>query len=135
MPNKQINIEKQKYIKETNSYLICDFRTRNKFISDLKGDIDEYIESNSINDFDSVYNHFGEPRDIAKGFLESADTKKIKRKMDITKVVMIAIIIALVMWGIFLTTSLIEVHLNEKGHYKESVYNADDYLENNFLGD
>ena len=116
MSDKQFNIEKKKYIKEINSYLICDCSTRNKFIRDLKSDIDEYIESKTITDFSLVHEHFGEPWDIARGFLENADTKKIKRKMDITRVVLIAVIIALIMWGIGITLELIDAHKSNEGH-------------------
>ena len=116
MSDKKLNKDLKKYIKEINSYLICDCGTRNKFIRDLKSDIDEYIESNSVTDFDSVYDHFGAPRDIAKGFLETADTKKIKRKMNITRVALIAVIVALVMWGIGITMALIDAHQDYSGH-------------------
>lgn len=115
-----LNKDVKKYIKDINSYLICDCATRNRFISDLKSDIEEYIESNSVTAFESVYNHFGEPRDIAKGFLENADTKKIKRKMDIAKVVVTAVIIALVMWGIGITAAWIDFHQSHTG-YDETV--------------
>lgn len=115
MSDKQFKKDFKKYIKDINSYLICDCGTRNKFIRDLKSDIDEYIENNSVTDFDSVYKHFGAPRDIAKGFLETADTKRIKRKMNITKVVLIGIIIALVMWGIGITSAIIDAHESNTG--------------------
>lgn len=124
MPDKQFNIDKKKYIKEINSFLICDFGTRNKFIGDLKSDIDEYIENNSVTDFDSVYNHFGEPQNIAKGFLETADTKKIKRKMNITKVAVTAIIIALVMFGVFLAINLIDAHQDYTGYEVSGIRDA-----------
>ena len=126
MSDKQFKKDFKKYIKDINSYLICDCGTRNKFIRDLKSDIDEYIENNSVTDFDSVYKHFGAPRDIAKGFLETADTKKIKRKMDITKVVLIGIIIALVMWGIGITSAIIDAHESNTG-YKETVLGNPEY--------
>lgn len=126
MRDKLLNKDVKKYIKDINSYLICDCGTRNRFISDLKSDIDEYIESNSVTDFESVYNHFGEPRDIAKGFLEGADTKKIKRKMDITKVVLIGIIIALVMFGAFLAVNLIDAHQSYTG-YDETMLGNPEY--------
>ena len=116
MSNKQLHKDVKKYIKDINSYLICDCGTRNKFIRDLKSDIDEYIESNCVTDFESVYDHFGEPCDIAKGFLENADTKKIKRKMDITRVALIAVIVALVMWGIGITIELIDAHQDRTGY-------------------
>lgn len=116
MSDKQFKKDLKKYIKDINSYLICDCGTRNKFISDLKSDIDEYIESKSITDFSAVRNHFGEPRDIAKGFLETADTKKIKRKMNITRVALIAVIVALVMWGIGITVELIDAHRDYAGY-------------------
>lgn len=126
MSDKQFNKDLKKYIKDINSYLICDCGTRNKFIKDLKSDIDEYIERNSVTDFDSVYNHFGEPCNIAKGFLENADTKKIKRKMNITKVVMIAVIIALAMWGIGITAAWIDAHQSHTG-YDETVLGNPEY--------
>lgn len=116
MSDKEINKNIKKYIKDINSYLICDYGTRNKFISDLKSDIDEYIENNSVTDFDSVYNHFGKPKNIAKGFLENADTKKIKRKMDIAKVVVATVMIALAMWGIGVTSAWIDAHQSNTGY-------------------
>ena len=116
MSDKQFEQEKKKYIKEINSYLICDCSTRNKFIRDLKSDIDEYIESKSITDFSLVSDHFGEPRDIAKGFLENADTKKIKKKMNMTRVVVTAVIIALVMCGICLFAEWIDTHESNSGY-------------------
>lgn len=124
MRDKLLNKDVKKYIKDINSYLICDCGTRNRFISDLKSDIDEYIESNSVTAFESVYNHFGEPRDIAKGFLENADTKKIKRKMDIAKVVVTAVIVALVMWGVGITISLIDAHQSYTGHDEVGIRDA-----------
>lgn len=124
MPNEQLNKDVKKYIKDINSYLICDFSTRNKFISDLKSDIDEYIENNSVTDFDSVYKYFGEPRDIATGFLENADTKKIKRKMNITKVVMAAVIIAILILAIYMTFIAIDAHNSFYGHDETFIGNA-----------
>ena len=126
MSDKQLHKDVKKYIKDINAYLICDCGTRNKFIRDLKSDIDEYIESNCVTDFESVYDHFGEPRDIAKGFLENADTKKIKRKMNITRVALIAVIVALVMWGIGITIELIDAHQDYAG-YDETMLGNPEY--------
>ena len=125
MRDKQLNKDVKKYIKDINAYLICDWGTRNKFNSDLKNDIDEYMENNSVTDFSSVYDHFGEPHDIAKGFLENADTKKIKRKMDIMKVVVTAVIIALVMWGIGITAAWIDAHKSNIGHDETALGNPE----------
>ena len=116
MNDKQFNIEKKKYVKEVNSYLICDFGTRNKFIRDLKNDMEEYIESSSATDFKEVAEHFGDPKDIVKGFLETADTKKIKRKMNVTRVILIGVIIALVMWGLGITAVIIDNHKSNTGY-------------------
>lgn len=116
MNDKQFNIEKKKYVKEVNSYLICDFGTRNKFIRDLKNDMEEYIESSSATDFKEVAEHFGDPKDIVKGFLETADTKKIKRKMNVTRVILIGVIIALVMWGLGITAVIIDNHKSNNGY-------------------
>ena len=116
MADKQFTIEKRKYVKEVRSYFIGDFRTRNKFISDLKCDIDEYIEGKEITDFSLVREHFGAPQDIVKGFFENADTKKIKRRMNITGVIVIGIIIALVMWGLGIIAVVVDNHESNTGY-------------------
>lgn len=116
MADKQFTIEKRKYVKEVRSYFIGDFRTRNKFISDLKCDIDEYIEGKEITDFSLVREHFGAPQDIVKGFFENADTKKIKRRMNITGVILTGVIIALVMWGLGITAVVVDNHESNTGY-------------------
>lgn len=116
MNNKQLNQEKRKYLNEVRSYFISDQGTRNKFIRDLKSDIDGFIEENAVTDFKSVYDRFGKPQDIAKGFFENADIKKIKRKMNITRVVLIAVVMALVMFAAFLTVELINANWDHTGY-------------------
>lgn len=98
MKDTTLDLEIKRYIVDVKSYLICDFRTKRRFINDLKNDIACFVDETENATMDDVRRRFGEPRDIAKGFFETADIKKIKRRMNIGRIVTIGVIIALVMW-------------------------------------
>lgn len=98
MSDTTLNSEIKKYIVDVKSYLICDFRTRRRFINDLKNDIACFVDENENVTMDDVRKRFGEPKDIAKGFFENADIKKIKKRMTIGRTVVIGVIIALLIW-------------------------------------
>ena len=71
--NKRLEQEINRYLKEIKSNIICDFKTKRKYICDLKTSIYDFAEENHVNDFKQVYQQFGPPREIAKTFFEQAD--------------------------------------------------------------
>lgn len=113
MTDKQLNKDVNGYIKEIKSLLICDLGTKRKFINDFKNDLFEYIDSNSVSDIEEVYKHFGTPQDISKAFFENADIKKIKKKMNISKTVLIGVVAALIIWAVGVTAAVIDAHETE----------------------
>ena len=108
MTDKQLNKDIKGYIREIKSYLICDHKTQRKFINDFKNDVYDYIEENSVNGINSVREHFGEAEKIAKGFIENADTRKIKKRMNIRNAITAGIIIALFIWAVGVLTVVVD---------------------------
>lgn len=116
MTDKQLDKDIKNYIKEVKSLLICDYKTQNKFIGDIKCRLDEHIENGLIHNIDDVYKRMGTPQDIAKAFFENADVKKVKKKMNITKIILIGVIIALVIWAAGITAVVIDEHIAGAGY-------------------
>lgn len=94
--DQELKKEINQYIKEIKLNIICDFKTRKKFISDLKNSIYDFVECENIFSIDGVYNHFGTPRQIAKEFFLNLDFRKIKRKLNFTKGVIVGAAAALI---------------------------------------
>ncbi|MEZ3420994.1 MAG: hypothetical protein K1V95_03640 [Eubacterium sp.] len=117
--NKRLEQEINRYLKEIKSNIICDFKTKRKYICDLKTSIYDFAEENHVNDFKQVYQQFGPPREIAKTFFEQADIKKIKKRMDFTRILLIGVIIALVMWAGVLIYAVIDANITNPGYYEE----------------
>ncbi len=117
MKDTSLDLELKKYIVDVKSYLICDWQTRRRFINDLKNDIACFIDETENATMDDVRRRFGEPKDIAKGFFETADIKKIKKRMNIGRTVSIGVIIALVMWLSALLFAIIHPYVEEPGYF------------------
>ena len=117
MTEKELNKALRQYLREIKKLLICDWRTKNKFIADFKIDLYEYIADNKVSHIDEVQNHFGEPYAIAKGFLENADIRTIKKRMNFTKVLICAVISALLVWTSFVIFAMIDTYRSNRDGY------------------
>ncbi len=117
MTDKGFEKETKKYIKSIKSLLLCDMQTKRRFIKDFKDDLSGYIEDNNIADIKNVYAHFGTPEQVAKGFLETADIKNIKKKMNISKIITIGVVCAVMVWVFCLVGALVNSYLEEKNSY------------------
>lgn len=129
MTDKQLDKDIKNYIKEVKSLLICDYKTQNKFIGDIKCRLDEHIENGLIDNIDDVYKRMGTPQDIAKAFFENADVKKVKKKMNITKIILIGIIAALLMLAGTLVIEIIDGHSSNNGYIVDEMVDGEEYNE------
>lgn len=98
MKHKPLNREINKYIISVKSYLICDWRTRQKFLKDLKNDINDFVDEKEDVTMDDIRDRFGEPEKISRSFLEGADLKKIKRRMNFGRTIIVGVVAALLIW-------------------------------------
>lgn len=96
--NYKLKYETRKYIKTVNQYLFTDKKTKKKFLSGLKQNIDDFIETNNITNFKAVISFFGKPEDVAKDFIYSSDLNRIKLKVNVAKAASILCITAILIW-------------------------------------
>lgn len=108
MKHKPLNREINKYIIDVKSYLICDWRTRQKFLKDLKNDINDFIDEKEDVTMDDIRDRFGEPEKISRSFLENADLKKIKRHMNFGRTLAVTAAVALMIWAVGVTIAVID---------------------------
>lgn len=117
MNNKQL----KSYYKEISSALICSAKQKKAFMNELKSDIDEYLAACPQADMDKIKAEFGTAQEIASSFLTGSDTAEIKKKLDIRKLILIAVVIALVIYLAFVVISLIDVHTEAHGYIEEGI--------------
>lgn len=117
MKRAPLNREIKKYIIDVKSYLICDWRTRQKFLKDLKNDINAFADEKEDVTIEDIRDRFGEPEKISRSFLENADLKKIKRRMNFGRTIIVGVIAALLIWLGALLFAVIHPYVEEPKTY------------------
>ena len=114
---KQIN----KYIKDIKKELLYGTKESRQFQKELKQNVTDYAEENQNADMAQVTEQFGKPEDIAATFFEQYGKKDIKKKVNIRRVVIVALTIAITMFIIALAIELIDAHRTGTGYYSEEI--------------
>lgn len=118
--NKTLQTEINKYIKEIKSLVFCNSKTLKGFLNDFKNDILNYVDENNVTDILNVIQHFGTPEEVAKGFLESTDLKKIKKRIQIKNFILVAIIVFILIWALSVTFATLESLKSVNGYFVEN---------------
>ncbi len=95
----------KKYKRKIKANLLCGTKLSKQFLADLSDSIDNYIEENNITQLADVQNHFGSPEQIAQSFLAETDIGVIRKKVRLKQIVLVALIAALLMWGVGVAVS------------------------------
>lgn len=112
------------YYRQVEDLLLCDRKSKNAFLSDLKNDIDEFVQHEPDADFESILSAFGTPEEIAESFLKNADIASIKKKMNVKKILLFAVLAVVLVYVIFVVASFIDVHTEAHGYYEEGILQA-----------
>lgn len=125
--NDKLNV----YYKEIYSSALCAKKQKSDFLKELKEQIEEYIENSPEADIDEIKSVFGSPEEIAAGFSAELSQTEIRKKLGIRKIIIAAVLAALLIWGVFAVISLIDVHTEAHGYFKEGMLNLYNFL---FIG-
>ncbi|MCR5783492.1 MAG: hypothetical protein K6G90_12260 [Clostridia bacterium] len=106
------------YYKAVSKALRCDRKQKQAFMNELQANVNDFIISEPDATTERIYAAFGAPDEIAAGFAE-ANRNALRRR--IIKIVLIAVVIALVIYGIFIAASYIDVHTEAHGRIEETV--------------
>ena len=115
--------EIEKYLSEIRVSLVCSSKLKNEIISEIEGFVYDFAEHKEIRDISEIYEHFGTPEEMAKTYLSQADPKEIKRAVNVRKVVVIGITVALLMLAGSLLISLMDAHKSYNSSYKSEYVN------------
>ncbi len=119
--NDSLQKELNGYCKQVEALLLCDRKNKKAFLAELKNDIDEFLQQEPEADFTDVLTAFGAPEEIAESFLKNADITSIKKKLNVKKIVLFTLLIAMVVYIIFVVASFIDVHTESHGYYEEGI--------------
>ena len=121
--NDALKKELNAYFKKVDAQLLCDRKSKIVFLTDLKNDIDEFVQESDA-DFDSIQATFGTPEEIAESFLKNTDIANIKKKMNVRKIILFALLAVVLVYIIFVVASFIDVHTESHGYYEEGILQA-----------
>ncbi len=118
-----IAIEKdiEKYMSEVSSHLFCLQKNKKAVLEDIREAIIEFTENNEVETIDVIYARFGTPEEIAKAYIADAEPQNIKKAFNIRKMLLAAVVIALVMLAIAFAIAIFDSHNQNISYY----YNSD----------
>ncbi len=111
--------ELKNYYSQINRLILCDRKQKKVFLCQLKGNVEEFISDTPEATMEEIEKAFGTPESIGGSFIENTDSKKIKKQIQLKKVLVIAVVIALVIYALFVVLSLIDVHTEAHGYFVE----------------
>lgn len=127
------NIDKkqlQEYFREISNRVICPKKLKQEFINQLRNDIDCFISDNPGAKITDIKENFGTAEAIAESFTQGLDSSELKKKLSIRKMILVAVVIALVIYAAFVVISLIDVHNEAHGYIREGIM----MMKNNIIG-
>ena len=117
----EINKQLQEYYREISKHVICPGKLKKEFLNQLKDDIDCFISDNPEATIEDVKENFGTAKAIAESFMQGMDVSGLKKKLNISKMIFIALVIALVIYAAFVVISLVDVHNEAHGYIEEGI--------------
>ncbi len=117
----EINKDIEKYLSQVKAYLPCRKADKTAIIKDIRQATLEFAENSGAETIDDIYNRFGTPEEIAKAYLSDAEPQNIKKAINIKKMLLVAIVIALAMLAIAFIIAIIDSHSQNIAYY----YNSD----------
>ena len=118
------------YLKQVKKALPGTTAQKKAYLKKLAADIDERLEEEPTLDEAALIQAFGTPDEVAAGFLETLDTTTVKKAFGWKKIVLIAVIAALLIWGVIGIIAVVDSHKSVNGH---TVYESNEsiIIENN----
>lgn len=93
-----------------------------QFLSELDGNIADFIEAEGITQFSSVQSHFGTPQEIAREFFAQTDITAVRKKLNIKRGIAAALLAALLLWSTALAALYIEARNDLHGEFREEIF-------------
>ena len=112
------------YISSVSSLIICPLKQKKAFLAELRSDVENFLVETENATKEDIENFFGTPESIASSFISNTDSAKIKRKISIKNIIILAVVLALLIYLAFVVISLIDVHTEAHGYFEEGIVPA-----------
>ncbi len=117
--NRVTDKELKNYYSQIERLLFCDRKKKKEFLCQLKENVEDFLSDMPEATMEDIKKAFGTPESICGSFIENTDSVKIKKQIQLKKVLIISVIIALIIYALFVVASLIDVHTEAHGYFEE----------------
>lgn len=112
------------YVSSVSSLIICPLKHKKAFLAELRSDVENFLVETENATKEDIEKFFGTPESIASSFISNTDSAKIKRKISIKNIIILAVVLALLIYLAFVVISLIDVHTESHGYFEEGIVPA-----------
>ena len=113
----ELKKEISKYLKEIRKLLPGDKDSKTEFIDGLTEQIEDFVAENEAATFHDILLTFGEPKEIADEYSAGMEAQEIKKSTSIKKAIIIALVVAIVIWGVAVMTGAAISRVEEQKDY------------------
>ena len=114
-----------RYYRQIHSWLPCTWRQKNRFIRELSGNIQAFLEQTPNADMETIQERFGTPQQIASAYVDETDTPQLLKSLRIRRrivgVVLTVAIAVLILYTIVLICELYIFHDTFGGCFVEEI--------------
>lgn len=100
---------------------VCDRRRKRELLCQLKENISELMSETPDVTMEEIEKAFGTAESIAESFTLNAGSGEIRRQVQLKRLLIIAAVIAIVIYALFVVLSLIDVHTEAHGYFEEGL--------------
>ena len=111
----------KQYYADVSKALVCGKKEKRAVLSALKNDVAAYLNENHSVTRDTLFSVFGTPEEIAAGAMHTESPVIMKKRLTFKKMLLAALLIALLIWAAFAVISLIDVHNEAHGFTQEGI--------------
>lgn len=109
------------YYAEIASLLPCGRREKSRLLRELKADVNEYLAASPDAAPETVAAVFGTPEQIAESALQSVAPVSLRRRLTLKRAMLLALVVIVLAYLIFVVVSLIDVHTEAHGYFTEGI--------------
>lgn len=113
----ELKKEISKYLKEIRKLLPGNKDSKTEFIDGLTEQIEDFVAENEDATFHDILLTFGEPKEIADEYSAGIDAQEIKKSASIKKAIIIALVVAIMIWGVAVMTGAAISRVEEQKDY------------------
>lgn len=111
--------ELKNYYSQISRLLLCGRKQKKDFLCQLEENVSEYLADTPDAAMEDIEKAFGTPESIGDSFTVNTDSLRLRKQIQIKKLLIVAVIVALIIYALFVLLSLIDVHTEAHGYFEE----------------